>query len=164
MKTQNLMPWCSLFSIASKFNIEVYKSYYKILVFLGLSQLIVSLFLLYFTYAYQLALLHAVITVLLITALYSRQYSKRTALFDDKSFVFQFDITNQGLCTFDGQDDYQLQANSRLSFLGCWLFFVAASSDISNDAPKHKRLFIFRDSLTEQDFSRLSAVLERVNS
>lgn len=163
MKTQNLMPWCNLFSIASKFNIKVYKSYYKPLIYLGVSQLITSLLLLHFTYAYQLALTHSVITTLLLGVWYSVQKSRRVTLFDEKSLAYQFEVTSQGLCTFDGKHDYQLQASSRLSFLGCWLYFVAAPVS-SNDVPKHKQLFIFKDSLSDQDFSRLSAVLEHIDS
>lgn len=157
------MPWCNLFSVESKFSIEVYKSYYKPLVYLGISQLIISLLLLHFTYAYQLALGHAVITTLVLGVLYSAQNSRRAVVLDEKSFAFQFEVTGQGLCVFDGKNAYQLQAKSRLSFLGCWLCFVAASPVNSNDVPKQKQLFIFRDSLSERDFSRLSAVLQNID-
>ncbi|MDP7592528.1 MAG: hypothetical protein QF552_07485 [Litorilituus sp.] len=164
MKTQNLTPWCNLFSIASKFNVKVYKSYYKPLIYIAISQLIVSLLLLYFSYAYQLALVHAVITTLLLGILYSAQKHNRPVLVKDKSLLYHFEITNQGVCTFDGNKHYQLQGSSRLSFFGCWLFFLRSSPIKSLNVCQHKHLFIFKDSLTEQDFSRLSAVLAYINA
>jgi len=61
---------------------------------------------------------------------------------------------------------YQLQASSRFSFIGCWLVMTPDYSkstpqqDISKVFPK--QLFIFRDSVSEQDFSRIANVIKQL--
>ena len=78
-----------------------------------------------------------------------------------------FELDNQGICAFEGGNNYQLQANSRISFLGCWLILQPVSDTsliINNQNNNVKiRFFIFRDSLSKQDFSRLSQVINQLS-
>jgi len=58
---------------------------------------------------------------------------------------------------------YQVQATSRLSFVGCWLDIELATDNI-NPINKTKskvltELFIYKDSLSEQDYARLVSVI-----
>lgn len=69
---------------------------------------------------------------------------------------------------------YQLQASSRFNFIGCWLIMIPNSPAtelqykpamnnecaLLNTTPK--KLFIFRDSITAQDFSRIANVIKQL--
>ncbi|ALO35723.1 hypothetical protein CMT41_14105 [Colwellia sp. MT41] len=61
---------------------------------------------------------------------------------------------------------YQLLAASRVSFIGCWLVMVPSEpiltprSNAANNIPK--QLFIYRDSFSKQDFSRLARVIKQL--
>jgi len=91
--------------------------------------------------------------------------------------VSTFELNNQGLCTFDGNNHYQLQVNSRFSFLGCWLvlqpltaqpltvqpMFAVNSIFNDNNTSKETRFFIYRDSLSQQDFSRISNIITQLD-
>jgi len=63
----------------------------------------------------------------------------------------------QGECQFNDQDNsqenWQLSPYSRLSFLGCWLVFT--HDHINKPSAK----FIFKDSLSSQDYSRLRRII-----
>ncbi|MCW8833731.1 MAG: hypothetical protein OQK09_04810 [Colwellia sp.] len=155
----NSTPWCNLFSTASKFNIQVNESRNKLLVIYGLTVFFLLLLVLYFSYAYFLALVVATLTLLVLGVLYSQQRTKHRQ--KDAKCLYQFELNQQGLCLFNGNEYYQLHASSRFSFFGCWLMLLPTTENkCSGD--KAKQLFIFRDSLTEQDFSRLSQVLRNL--
>lgn len=77
------------------------------------------------------------------------------------SLDYQFELSSQGLCHF-GDEYYQLRADSRLSFFGCWLIFNDISSTQKPIVHKNKQLFIYRDSLSAQDFSRLTHVIKNI--
>ena len=83
--------------------------------------------------------------------------------------MIKFELSNQGICSFDENIHYQLQTNSRLSFLGCWLSLQPVLADNVKvlDAKyntSNKQLFIYRDSLNQQDYARLSRVIRQLNS
>lgn len=80
--------------------------------------------------------------------------------------AYQFDVTSQGLCTFDGDSYYQLQTSSRFSFLGCWLNLtpITITAQKTPQESKTKQIFIYRDSLSEQDFSRLAWLLKSLSA
>jgi len=86
--------------------------------------------------------------------LFAQQSTKQSN--KQASLQYQFELTPQGVCTFNGAEYYQLQTNSRFSFLGCWLTLMPATAQNTLLKGKKKQLFIYRDSLSEQDFSRLS--------
>ena len=122
------------------------------MVFVGL------LFLVLFSYAYHLALAIAILTLILLGILYSQHQSKAARV------LYLFELTSQGRCTFDGETYYQLQLTSRLSFVGCWLNLIPAIECNMSDDKKNKQIFIYRDSLSEQDFSRISRILKSLAS
>jgi len=127
-------------------------------VIFGCSVFTFLLLLLYFSYAYHLALIIATTALMIVSVIFALQHSKHAKV------IYQFELSQQGLCTFDGKSYYQLQANSRLSFLGCWLSLTSVSASSTLLASKHKRLFIYRDSLSQEGFSRLSLVLRNLNA
>ena len=160
MKTVNLTPWCNLFSTASKYNICVKKSRYKALLYTGSAVASILLLLIFFTYAYHLALAVAVMTFLLLGI----SLTRKSFQYDT---VSRFELNSQGLCSFEGNDHYQLQDNSRFGFLGCWLVLqpmttVNSMLNVKNNNAKTS-FFIYRDSLSKQDFSRISKVISQLN-
>lgn len=74
-------------------------------------------------------------------------------------------LTNTGEVKLGANsENYQLQSNSRFSFIGCWL--VLSTSDNSLNLAHHKKtrkqLFIFKDSISKQDFSRIANVINQL--
>jgi hypothetical protein len=92
----------------------------------------------------------------------------------------QFTLDEYSVCSFEYAPDnkaenivvshvsrkeqFQLLASSRYSFFGCWLHMAPFShlSYAINKKPKNKWLFIYRDSLNTQDFSRLSQAIRKL--
>jgi len=155
----NLTPWCSLFSNASKFSISVKKSQYRTLFQITSVVVCLLLMLIFFTYAYLLALSIAVIFIILFGLL--------NAKINQQPIDSTFEINSQGLCSFEDNNIYQVQANSRFSFLGCWLVLQTLPSNgllLNTEKNNFKNvLFIYRDSLSKQDFSRLSRIISQLN-
>lgn len=159
----NLTPWCNLFSAASKYSITVNKSRYKIIVYVGVALVCILILLTFFTYAYHLALTIAVAGVVLLGLLLAKQNSSQV-------MISTFELNDQGQCSFEDDNHYQLHLSSRYSFLGCWLvlqpistagaLFQAKKTTKSNSATK--LFFIYRDSLSKQDFSRISKVITQL--
>ncbi len=159
MKTVNLTPWCNLFSNASKYKIGVKKSHYKDILYAVVAFVFVLLLLIFFTYAYHVALSIAVVVTLLLGLALSKKNNQQ-------NIVSTFELNSQGQCLFERDTYYQLHVNSRVSFLGCWLFLQPISAmdkmfHVKNNKAK-KLLFIYRDSLSKQDFSRLSNVISQL--
>ena len=160
MKTVNLMPWCNLFSAASKYSICVGKSHYRVLLYTGTTVIFSLLLLIFFTYHYHIALAIAALVMMLIGGLLVKKSNHL-------QIISTFELGYQGRCTFHNEGDYQLQENSRFSFLGCWLILqpVPTISTVFNAKNNNSTtlFFIFRDSLSKQDFSRLSQVITQLN-
>lgn len=166
MKTASLTPWCNLFSTASKYNITVKKSRYKQVLYVTFGVTLMALFIIFFTHYYHFMLSVLVLFVLMLGILLT---SKK-----DQKVVLQFLLHKEGLCSFldssEGIEHYQLLKGSQYSFLGCWLL-LQPTSQISELNSKNsyvtpnptKRVFIYRDSVSELDFSRLSNVISQLN-
>lgn len=153
------MQWCNLFSSASKYNISVRPSRYKRVVYgsLPLGACLVTLISL--SYAYLLALVILIACLFYISIYISRD--------NNEAFIHYLTITTDGLLTINNDKaGYQLLTTSRLGFIGCWLVLQKRSvlinpSEKTNQAAS-RQLFIFRDSLSEQDYARLVSVLKQI--
>ena len=149
----------------SKYNITVNKPHYKVIVYLGVVLILALLLLTFFTYAYYLSLTIAVFGVGLLGFLLAKQCKQQVV-------ISTFDLTDQGQCLFEDEGNYQLHVSSRCSFLGCWLvlqpisavgtLFVAKKFVAKNKRVK-KLFFIYRDSLSRHDFSRLAKVIAQLS-
>jgi hypothetical protein len=62
--------------------------------------------------------------------------------------------------------DYQLMPTSRSSFLGCWLELSPKATSITSpqqiNNTHRKRIFLFRDAFSQQDYARLTRVIKRL--
>jgi len=177
VKTKNSIPWCNLFSIASKHNICIKPSRYRSLILLGGCVFFSLLLISYVTYAYQFVLVIAVLIITVMSVLIAKQSNEQLAtlqitLDEHGIFSFEYRLEKTGESTVDTKEQFQLLATSRYSFFGCWLHLVPLSN-LSSSATlsysiykrrKNKRLFIYRDSLSAEDFSRLSQVIRKLNN
>jgi len=87
--------------------------------------------------------------------------------------LVKFEIDDQSRCYFTFKDNHQqgnrlnqifetkLNACSRESFLGCWLYFDdKTAQQFFKEANFSQPWFIFRDSLKDQDYSRLARIIK----
>jgi hypothetical protein len=129
----------------------------------------------YLTYAYQLVLIIAVLTITLLSVLIVKGNHKPLT-------SCQMILDEKGVCSFENsanntvnevgasKEQFQLLSSSRYSFFGCWLHMTPLphyppSSYLSsgiNKSDKKTWLFIYRDSLTAEGFSRLSQVIRNL--
>ncbi len=82
---------------------------------------------------------------------------------DDGIFSIVKDYNSTMETSEEVKEQFQLLANSRYSFFGCWLYMTPLPVTI-NKKSKTKQLFIYRDSLSAKDFSRLSQVIRSLSS
>jgi len=73
-----------------------------------------------------------------------------------------FTVTDTGFCQF-GQQYFQLLANSKTSFLGCWLVLSSVEKTLVISA-EQKKLFIYKDSLSNQDYARVCRIIKHLNT
>jgi hypothetical protein len=169
------MPWCNLYSTASKYNICVKQSRYRNLLWLSSCLFFNLLLISYLTYAYQLVLVIAVLTISLVSILIAKKFNDQLTLLQftlDEFSVCSFEdsFENKVVSTINRKEKFQLLASSRYSFFGCWLQMTPLSNLSSsallsyaiNTKSKNKCLFIYRDSLSREDFSRLSQIIRKL--
>ena len=69
--------------------------------------------------------------------------------------------------SINNESSYQILATSRLSFIGCWLRLQQNTHSINpnnhNKQIPFTHRFIFKDSLSEQDYARLVSVLKQIS-
>lgn len=181
MKTSNSTPWCNLYSTESKYDICVKQSRYRNLLWLSSCLFFNLLLISYVTYAYQFVLVIAGLTITLMSVFIARkkngQLTKLQFTVDEYSICsFEYPLENKAentvVSNVSRKEQFQLLASSRYSFFGCWLH-MAPFSHLSSSAllsyainkkPKNKWLFIYRDSLSTKEFSRLSQVIRKLKN
>ena len=159
MKIQNSTQWCNLYSNASKYNINVRNSHYKLAVYSFSGIFIFLVIIVNFTFHYILAQSLAVVSIISLSVFLSRR--------NNEPIISSLKLTTSGeIYLHKNQVSYQLLPASRISFIGCWLVMVpneSILSQCSNAASNTpKQLFIYRDSLSNQDFSRLARVIKQL--
>ncbi|MBL4823052.1 MAG: hypothetical protein JKX90_05960 [Colwellia sp.] len=83
--------------------------------------------------------------------------------------LFEYMLENTDECPINSKKQFQLLTSSRYSFFGCWLYMAPLSNLSSSDLLPNtinkngkKQLFIYRDSLTAEDFSRLALIIRKL--
>ncbi|PKI12693.1 hypothetical protein CXF71_18330 [Colwellia sp. 12G3] len=112
-----------------------------------------------FTFYYILAQTVAVVSIIFLSLLLT--------VSNDKPFTNSLILTNTGNIHFNNEQvSYQLLSDSRLSFIGCWLVMIkdvpllSPRINVSETIPK--LVFIFRDSINKQDYSRIARVIKQL--
>lgn len=177
MKIQNSIPWCNLFSTASKYNLCIKESRYRYLVILSGCTFSILLLIIYVTYAYLFVLVSVIFIITLLSLFSTKKKNEQLS-------TLQIIVDELGVCSFENiiekkaesdkdlkeKEQFQLLSSSRYSFLGCWLYLVPLSNLYSSSfligrlgtKPEKKRLFVYRDSLSAEDFSKLSRVIRNL--
>ena len=159
MKTQNSTQWCNIYLSASKYNINVKYSRYKLAIYSFSVILLCLILLISFTFYYVIAQVIALAAIISLSLFLSKSNNNAIA----HSFVLTY---TGGLCFDKDPLSYHLLTTSRLGFIGCWLIMVPSEltlnqcGNTNNTSPK--QLFIFRDSISGQDFSRLARVIKQL--
>lgn len=166
MKIKSLTPWCNLYSTASKYNLCIKESRYRYILLFSSAIFIGLLLISYATYAYHLVLAVAVLTLTVVSFLIATnkpvQLTKLQVTLDEDG-IFSI-VNNYNKTTGNSlqvKEQFQLLVNSRYSFFGCWLYMSPLPITINKKTPI-KYLFIYRDSLSAEDFSRLSQVIRKL--
>lgn len=177
MKTLNSTPWCNLYSTALKYDICVKPSRYRNLLWLSGCLFFNLLLISYITYAYQFLLVIVVLTITFMSILIAKKSNEQLTTLQftlDEYHVYSFEdlLENTIINNVSRKEHFQLLASSRYSFFGCWLHMAPLSNlSLATAAPlsytinkkgQKKWLFIYRDSLSAQDFSRLSQIIRKL--
>ncbi|MEW6981480.1 protein YgfX [Colwelliaceae bacterium 6471] len=154
------MPWCNLFSVALKFDIEIKLSRYKYIFYDALIIAFIILCLVIICDEVWQICVYSTLLGIVITSLVFFRYQH------DKNFPSQFlTLGIEGKCYFTPDQGWKIQPSSRFSSLGCWLDLKQPNIHGNIDESiKTKQLFIFSDSLSSQDRSRLCRVISRLKS
>ncbi len=157
----------NLFSISSKYNINITQSRYRLclfyLLFIATSIVVLVYFLIVPRAETYLIVLFLLVISFIFIGVANSDKRKGNLL---RSFTLSAD---GGVSFSDEQLSYQLLASSRFSFFGCWLIMkpvIVLDNNVTEIAHTNftvKRYFIYRDSLKAKDFSRLTNVLSTLN-
>ncbi len=170
MKIQSLDLWSNLYLTESKYNLLVKP--------VNLARALWPIFLLVVIFVLVFSA-HWPIEVFGIEALFIISYSvwywlseRRLVKAQTASLVLQ----PSGEVSLDGCSGYQLHANSRVGWLGCWLIYQAKPEAIQNFGQALKQgkqnkntaqtihQFYARQQFSEQDYARLSRFILRNRS
>ena len=155
------MQWCNLFLSASKYNVNLRRSRHKRAFYISFIFSVILALIISLTYAYLLALGIAVICLISISVYLS--------INSDEPIICRLTITHDGIINFN-QDEvsYQLLPSSRFGFVGCCLYMLP-SKTLASTIPTYTRntsipqqYFIYKDSLTSQDFSRVVKIIKQL--
>ena len=81
---------------------------------------------------------------------------------------FVFELSESGILSFGVDNQWRLMPLSRISFFGCYLFLekLAPLADKPEQPLKKtlrkKRVFLFKDNLSAQDYARLTRVINKI--
>lgn len=165
MDSDNSGPWSSLARQASPFALSIYLSADKYRLYIGIGFVTVILLL---PLSVQ-TLVFAAFAGFCLLALYACTLSADSGEKTLPLTAFLM-ISSDGYCRFDRGPVLRLLTGSRVGFSGCWLILTdelqaEAGGEIrqplrgSTSQPACCVRFIFKDSLSTQDFARLSRVI-----
>ena len=182
---QNSTQWCSLYSTESKCNITINSSKTRQIILWICSVLVFVLFfcISYLNGKLHLSITNKFPLILLdLTCLFISGSIVCFYLFIDSknSKISQLVLHSNGLIDCELRSNLAIQGNSRIGWFGCWLKLTnnltnELTHDLKNEAQTlnnqkvHQKIFIselksntpinvfiFKDSLSKQDYSRLS--------
>ncbi|XQW84311.1 protein YgfX [Thalassotalea piscium] len=170
VKIQNSMTWCNLYSVESKYKIEIQPSQLKALcwaIFTLMNFLFVFLFI---EQIFQLSgIVRGVAFIItIIVSLYIFKYHKTrtTPLY----YYLSENGELQWLAAANKRECWQITQSSRVAIYGCYLSLVPSKpminsiSNIDSISVKTRQLFFFKDNLNVADYARLCRVIRHINN
>ncbi len=156
---KNSTQWSNLYSVASKYSIQVFNSKTKQLLHVVGVALVICLLAAIGLFQVNMVLVQYIVLPALIVVIAAANfvYSKNKNVALDSSLpIFTLEIDDRGDVVFDGCN-FNLHLNSRISILGCWLVLENSSMPKTELA----KLLIFKDSVSTQSYSRLCRAINR---
>jgi len=101
-----------------------------------------------------------VIVTLLIISLIINKYSKKAPDYLYDSECYHFSLDNNGKCIFYNYQEFQLDVSSRVGWFGCWLVLTPSLKNKKDDSVQY--LFLIKDSVSSQNYSRISRVIKKL--
>jgi hypothetical protein len=152
---QNSTQWCNLYSVESKYNLRVCQSAIQRAIYRGVDAVTFLLFCYLISQLYLVSVdaslikltVNSALVIAIVIILIKRYY--RLPIHQIKRLV----LYDNGLIDCDCHSHLSLHVNSRIGWFGCWLILI------DNRCKLHVKLikiFIFKDSLSQQDYARLA--------
>ena len=158
MKTKSLTPWSNLFLSGSKYKVTINQSRHQFFIYgVLIFSVIATLIILFTVNLYPLASITFIVFFIFSIAISNTKVFSPLPKNSCKQLLF---LTEEGLFQLGSYksniliDEFILSPYSRVSFLGCWLIFSKVG--INN---KLQSKFIFKDSLSSKDYSRLRRII-----
>lgn len=175
----NSTPWSSLYSTELKYKLKIYSSILPRVIVVSSTYLVVvfALSIVFFEQHPALVQCFFVLSIVLFfvaIGLFNSAYSKIRN--KPEHLLAELVLLPEGLVELNQlpQKDhvrektlFKIHPNSRVGFLGCWLCLTSeqtASEQTANeqtDNPKSQTLFIFKNSVCQQDYCRLCRIIKR---
>ena len=155
MKTKNLTAWCNLFSAESKHNLTIGASKLSTVVNACLYILMPVLILAYFHHQLDFP---SYLYWLFVPYIALIAYSERNRFQNQKTVIAEISVDGE-YCWLTNV--YQISKHSRVGWLGVSLVLVESKPNKQKSlfSPKHKRIFIYKDSLSVVDYARLCRIV-----
>lgn len=163
MNSSSFGPWNSLVNDTSPFVISIYASINNHRLY-GVSGFFVVVLLLPVSAQTLMLTAFAIFCLLWIYAYFSPGSSESHSRILLSSLV----ISSDGYCCFDRGPMLKLTISSRIGFAGCWLILTDELFDMVDEQSRDKPVatksvintyFIFKNSVSAQDYARLSRVV-----
>lgn len=152
---QNSTQWCNLYSVESKYNLRVFQSFTQRAIYRGINAITFLLFCYLISQLYLVSVdaslikltVNSALVILIVIILIKRYY--RLPIHPIKRLV----LYDNGLIDCDHRSHLSLHINSRIGWFGCWLILIDNPCKLP---VKPIKIFIFKDSLSQQDYARLA--------
>jgi hypothetical protein len=171
VKTKSLTTWSRLFSSELKYNITVDESRQKFVKCYVFYTVLLSIVLGgYFLLLPLFIITLSIIALLILISLFIRLIDK-TIFKAIKHYLYggnhasnkdNFIIGNEGKCILAEHQTFQLDVHSRVGWFGCWLVLTSTSSVAVSHEKVVRHLFLFKNSVSLQDYSRISRIIKRL--
>lgn len=116
-------------------------------------------------------ILLVMIFVLLAGVIMQIKFPVRFSFFNIKANLLishqleHFILHSSGQCSFDESSDWQLLPTSRIGMFGVWLNLkIIDKNELVPKKKVFKKLFIFKDSVSSKDFSRIARITYFIKS
>ena len=156
---QNSTQWSNLYSNELSFKLKIYSSLLPLIISLSTVYLLVVVLASILVFELnpplvQLFFVTAILSFIVVIGLCSSRFSNVR----EKScyFIKEIILLPNGVVEIDNTQ-YQMHLNSRIGFLGCWLCLI----NEQEKQTKSDTIFIFKDSVSEESYSRLCRVIKR---
>lgn len=152
MTIQNLNPWSTLYLSESKYNLLVKPALWSAICWPLYLVLMIAVLMLY-----RIAPVISVISVMLLSFGYGWLYwHDRTA--SNSSSLSSIAISSHGEVIINQKWHYQLVANSRVGWFGCWLVLQSQADGL---AQKTLTRFFAKQQFSPRDYARLTRCVLR---